>query len=222
MGLSLAAAGSLALAGCQPTPMAKVTGSEGGMLPGMERPDSTLTSAQAAKLNAPQNISQATEVRLPDGGVRVDQTIGGVLYSQAWYNSGGVPQHSVIYADGHIPQRYFDYTEDGRMKSATTWYPGTAQPQRVEEYNDEGNVASFTEYWPNGKRRIVSESDVETPAGPAWRVQEWYENGLKESVAQHDADGLLEGRQTAWDKSGNTVFDASYSRGVLQTDYLKQ
>jgi len=220
---SAALAGAWALAGCQsPTPMAKLTGTHGGMLPGMAPPGSTLTSAQAAKLNAPQSISQATEVRLPDGGVRIDQTLGGVLYSQAWYNSAGAPQRSVIYADGHVPLRYYEYAGDGHVQRATTWYPGTSQPQRVEEYDEQGkNWTQFTDYWPNGKKRLMSEANVATPFGPVLRVQEWYDNGLPKSLTQTDADGRPEGRQTQWDATGVRVSDISYRAGVMEEDYLQ-
>ncbi|MGA2053478.1 MAG: hypothetical protein ABSH19_09215 [Opitutales bacterium] len=213
-------AASLALAGCHPAPRATLTGSEGGLLPGMEPPGPELTSAQAAKLNSPPSITQTTQVQLPDGGVRIDRTIGGVLYSQAWYNSAGVPQRSVIYADGHVPMRYFEYGDNGQIRRATTWYPGTTQAQRVEDYNEDGIFTTLTEYWPNGRKRILSERNVETPTGTVWRVQEWYENGLRKSVSQRDDDGLPEGRQTTWNADGTVVSDGDYYHGVLQTDYL--
>ena len=215
-----ALAGASMLAGCQTTPMAKVTGTHGGMLPGMAPPGAALTPAQAAKLNAPQSIAQATQVRLPDGGVRIDQTLGGVLYSQAWYSSAGAPLRSVIYADGRVPMRLYEYTSDGRMQRATTLYPNTSQAQRVEEYNEMGDTTKFTEYWPNGSKRVVSEANVETPAGPVWRVQEWYDNGLPKSLTQRDTDGKLEGRQTRWDTAGAVVSDIGYHAGVMQQDYM--
>jgi len=219
----VALAAVCALAGCQSTPMAKVTGSHGGMLPGMEPPGATLTSAEAAKLNAPQSISQATQVRMPDGSVRIDQTLGGVLYSQAWYSSTGMPMRSVIYADGRVPLRYYEYGDDGHVQRVTTWFPGTTQAQRVEEYDEQGqNVTAFTEYWPNGKKRITSESNVETPYGPVRRVEEWYDNGLPKSLMQRNEDGLLEGRQTQWDATGVVTSDIRYHRGAMQEDNLEQ
>jgi hypothetical protein len=222
MVLPVALAGVLALAGCASTPMARVTGTHGGMLPGMAPPGATLTSAQAAKLNAPQTLGQTTGVRLPDGGMRVDQTIGGALYSQAWYDKAGVEQHAVFYGPGNVPVSYYEFGPDGQLQRVTTWYAGTMQAQRVEEYDDQGKVTQFTEYWPNGKKRLTSEADVETPYGPVWRVEEWYDNGLPKSLTQRNEDGLLEGRQTQWDATGVVTSDIRYHAGAMQEDYLQQ
>jgi len=214
------AGATLMLAGCQSTPMAEVSGTHGGMLPGMPKPGATLTSAQAAKLNAPQNLMQTTQERLPDGGMHYVQHMGGALYAEAWYDAAGTEQRAVFYGPGNVPVNFYEFRPSGQLQRVTTWYPGTRQAQRVEEYDELGKVAQFTEYWPNGRKRLMSEANVPTPAGPVWRVQEWYDNGLQKSLTQRNADGRLEGRQTQWDNTGTPLSDIGYQNGVMQQNYL--
>jgi hypothetical protein len=214
-------AGAGLLAGCHSQPP-MLTGSEGGMLPGMERPGSTLTSAQAAKLNAPINMVKTTDERLPDGRIHRVQMLGGVLFSEAWYSSTGVAQRIVYYGEGGVPLSVYEYTPDGRISRMTTVYPGTRQVQRLDEYNEDGNVVRFAEYWPSGRPRIISEAQVETPLGPVWRVREWYENGQAKSVTTRNADNRLQGRETTWNAAGEVTSDADYEAGTLTVDYMKK
>jgi hypothetical protein len=218
----LALAVAPVLAGCSSGPKSNVTGSHGGLLPGMAAPGSTLTSAQVAKLNAPSNIVQTKDERLPDGRFHRTETLGGALYSETWYSSTGVPQRMVTYSEGAVPLILTDYAPDGRTLRVTTLYPGTAQAQRLDEYDEQGNVVKFTLYWPQGGVHLVSESGVPTPAGPVWRVREWYPNGLQKSVSQKNADGLYEGRQTTWDAAGNLVTDEQFSQGTMVQNYLRK
>jgi len=176
----VALAAVCALAGCQSTPDGEGDGLAWRMLPGMEPPGATLTSAEAAKLNAPQSISQATQVRMPTGACGSTRRWAGCCIPQAWYSSTGMPMRSVIYADGACALRYYEYGDDGHVQRVTTWFPGTTQAQRWRNMTsraERDGVHGILAEWKKADHFGVERGDA-VWSGAA--VEEWYDNGAAE------------------------------------------
>jgi antitoxin component YwqK of YwqJK toxin-antitoxin module len=211
------------LAACHSASPPQLTGSQGGLLPGMVAPETVRPKT------APQGYTGTTDQVLPDGHVLRRAVYNGMVISQTWLSSVGIPERQIFYQGGSAPAAEIEFGPDGQPVRQTTFFPGTDRPMRVDEYADGNRVIRFTEYWPNGQPRILSEADVSTPAGVVNRIQEWYENGRQKSLVQQaierDTSGqaigtTLQGRQTQWDQNGVVTADADYDHDVLKHDYL--
>jgi hypothetical protein len=214
----------LGFAACHSASPPQLTGSQGGLLPGM-----VLPTPDQPKSVATQGYTGATDQVLPDGHILRRQIYNGMVISQTWLSSLGQPERQIFYQGGAIPAAEIEFGPDGLPTRQTTLFLGTNQPSRVDEYAGDNRVIRFTEYWSNGRPRILSEADVSTPDGVVNRVQAWYANGrpksLVQEAVQRDGSGqavgeTLQGRQTQWNEEGVIVADAEYDHGTLNQDYL--
>lgn len=208
------------LAACHSSQPDLLTGTHGGLLPGMSAPNGTNPATANGGAQVPAYVVQTGDERLPDGGVHRVQTLGGALFSEAWYRPDGSLERMVYDGPNARPTSLYEYNATGRLTRATIYYPGTELPQRIEEYDEKGNVIRFTTFWPTGRASLVSEVVVEEGI-PLTRVREWYENGQQSSLLQRDANGRLEGHQMRWSEDGTVTFDSIYAADTLVHDNLE-
>jgi antitoxin component YwqK of YwqJK toxin-antitoxin module len=226
-------AGALLLAGCHmPSDTSQVTGSHGGLLPGMSVPK----PVPAQSPNPPGYTGIVQQVQ-PNGRQVANEYLNGQLLSETWYSSLRLPEKIIYYVDGTIVAGVAEFGPDGKMTRRTYYYVGSPQVERVEEFANGTTVARFTTYWPNGNKRIFSETDVAPTTGldtaangdSVNRVQEWYANGRPKSLTQihvgRDARGQIayqekQGRQTTWNEDGYRLTDMEFDHDRWVYDYL--
>ncbi len=203
-------------AGCQSNsaPLEnKVTGSQGGALPGMTMPAAPPSAASSSPL------MKTADEKLADGRWHRTQTFGGKPFAEFWYTPGGQAVRAVYYGPGALPLSVSEWTPVGVPVQTTLYFQGTTVVQRREEYDAQGALVRVTDFWINGRNRTMTEIGVATSAGPVTRVREWAENGQIIKLAQRDARGHYEGRQTTWSNTGQVIFDSDYAAGALVHDY---
>lgn len=213
---------------------AQVTGSHGGLLPGMSVP-----KPPPPKSTTPPKYSGIVQQVQPNGQIVANEYLNGQLLSQTWFSSLHLPEKVINYIDGQLVGGITEFGPDGKVTTRTYYYVGTTQPERIEDFSGGEKIVRFTTYWPNGNKRIVSETDVAPTIGMAIssdsglvnRIQEWYVNGRPKSLVQihveRDKQGQVlyeekQGRQTVWNEAGYRDSDLEYDHGRWVYDYLAQ
>jgi len=166
---------------------------------------------------------------LPDGRILVRELVNGQRLTETWKSSLDITERKVLFVNDNVVGGIDEFGPDGKCTKRTTFYLGTTQPEKVEEYLDGIHVAKSTTYWQNGNLRMISETDLPTPAGPVNRIQEWYPNGEPKSLSQIHVERderrqivvqEKQGRQTVWNEAGYPIFDQEFDHDHPVRDYL--
>ncbi len=230
----LAAAAGLSGCSSSSSSLAQVTGSQGGMLPGM-----TLPKPSQSKTATAPGFSGVVPQVLPNGRIVANEYLNGQLLSQTWFSSLRLPEKAIYYINGTMIGGVAEFGPDGKMTRRTYYFLGSEQPERVEDYAGGTQIVRFTTFWQNGNKRIYSEANVvpttglnnPADAGLVNRAQEWYANGRPKLLSQihieRDARGQptyqeKQGRQTTWDEDGYRTSDMEYDHDRWIYDYLAQ